>query len=350
MEIQTINKSLSPRKETTSESEDDIDYNVVDKIIDKRGHGDNLRYFVQWIGCGLDNCTWELPGNLKHVQWMVEDFERKHANDIPFTHQEVDPKALELANEDEVPLPKLPKRKKESDKKKNKKKKSNRVKKSKKIAPKEIPLERHSITKQLATNPKKKRDNVELDIDNDTVRFEVEKILAKRKANRAGYEYLVKWKDYPDSENTWEPAENLHGALRKIREFNARDRELHKNLVNEEFNYDENFPREEFIKPKKRNFSLDRYNPQIQIKHPKKKRRLSGSEAKGSESASTKLKSLKQLSNFPEEESKSGASKSDSDMKKFHHSNYPDWQDEDINYSSINRQDSEKKKAISYFG
>ncbi len=32
--------------------------------------------------------------------------------------------------------------------------------------------------------------------------FEVEKIVAKRKAGRE-YEYLVKWKDCPEEENTW---------------------------------------------------------------------------------------------------------------------------------------------------
>ena len=34
--------------------------------------------------------------------------------------------------------------------------------------------------------------------------FEVEQILARK-----GQQYLVKWKGYPDSENTWEPLKNL---------------------------------------------------------------------------------------------------------------------------------------------
>ena len=34
--------------------------------------------------------------------------------------------------------------------------------------------------------------------------FEVEQILKKK-----SQQYLVKWKDYPDLENTWKPLKNL---------------------------------------------------------------------------------------------------------------------------------------------
>ena len=46
------------------------------------------------------------------------------------------------------------------------------------------------------------------------VEFEVEKIVAKGPRG-----YLVKWKDYPDNENTWEPAQNLQNCQQKLREF-----------------------------------------------------------------------------------------------------------------------------------
>jgi hypothetical protein len=51
--------------------------------------------------------------------------------------------------------------------------------------------------------------------------FEVEKILRKR--GRGGYqepyEYLVKWKGYPHTENTWEPETNLMNCQQRLREF-----------------------------------------------------------------------------------------------------------------------------------
>jgi len=39
--------------------------------------------------------------------------------------------------------------------------------------------------------------------------YVVEKIVDSRKGKGGKKEYLLKWKGYPDSENTWEPQENL---------------------------------------------------------------------------------------------------------------------------------------------
>ena len=41
--------------------------------------------------------------------------------------------------------------------------------------------------------------------------FEVEAILSS-KLRRNRTEFLIKWKGYPHSENTWEPESNLHNA------------------------------------------------------------------------------------------------------------------------------------------
>ena len=44
--------------------------------------------------------------------------------------------------------------------------------------------------------------------------FEVKQILARK-----GQQYLVKWKGYPDSENTWEPLKNLVNCQLLLRQF-----------------------------------------------------------------------------------------------------------------------------------
>jgi hypothetical protein len=44
--------------------------------------------------------------------------------------------------------------------------------------------------------------------DDDEIHYEVEKIV-NHKRHGKGYRYLVKWKGYPESQNTWEPIENF---------------------------------------------------------------------------------------------------------------------------------------------
>ena len=51
--------------------------------------------------------------------------------------------------------------------------------------------------------------------------YEVEEILSARKWGR-GIQYLVKWKDYWNEENTWEPCHHLDHASELIQEFYQR--------------------------------------------------------------------------------------------------------------------------------
>jgi len=48
--------------------------------------------------------------------------------------------------------------------------------------------------------------------------YEVEKIVGYRKRGR-GESYLVKWKGWPNEENTWEPKSNLDGAKEAISDY-----------------------------------------------------------------------------------------------------------------------------------
>ena len=64
--------------------------------------------------------------------------------------------------------------------------------------------------------PKRKREAKE-DI------YEVERIVASRPQKNGKLEYRVKWKGWPESDNTWEPEENL-GCPKKLREFKEREK------------------------------------------------------------------------------------------------------------------------------
>lgn len=42
-----------------------------------------------------------------------------------------------------------------------------------------------------------------------TEKYDVEEIVDKKVTSEGKVQYLLKWKGYPHSENTWEPEENL---------------------------------------------------------------------------------------------------------------------------------------------
>lgn len=47
-------------------------------------------------------------------------------------------------------------------------------------------------------------------------------------------QYLVKWKEYPETEATWEPIENLNDVIEKVAEFNQKEaqKKKSKRLIN----------------------------------------------------------------------------------------------------------------------
>jgi len=53
--------------------------------------------------------------------------------------------------------------------------------------------------------------------------YKIERILTSRPTrNRKSTQYLVKWKGYPDSENSWLPAKELQSACKLLKQFHDR--------------------------------------------------------------------------------------------------------------------------------
>ncbi len=77
-----------------------------------------------------------------------------------------------------------------------------------------------------------KKDIKHKNINLNEEEYEIEKILEKRIVKNK-IEYLIKWKDYPESDNTWEPIENMDNAKRMISEFEKKLKEKKtKNIIN----------------------------------------------------------------------------------------------------------------------
>jgi hypothetical protein len=53
--------------------------------------------------------------------------------------------------------------------------------------------------------------------------YEIEEILQERPTrNKKSIQYLIKWKGYPDSENSWLPARELMHAKDALRKFKSK--------------------------------------------------------------------------------------------------------------------------------
>ena len=58
-------------------------------------------------------------------------------------------------------------------------------------------------------------------ISNESPEFEVESLLDKRISSGIAY-YLVKWKDYSESESSWEPISHLENSMELVRLYEEK--------------------------------------------------------------------------------------------------------------------------------
>ena len=69
--------------------------------------------------------------------------------------------------------------------------------------------------------PKKKKKKAEAE-------YEVESIVSKRESDEGKVEYLVKWKGWNASDNTWEPVDNLQSSQELIDEIEGKTEDAEK--------------------------------------------------------------------------------------------------------------------------
>ena len=80
----------------------------------------------------------------------------------------------------------------------------------------------HPIFHVSLLEPAPKEAKLATDVEVEpSQQYEVEDILGHKEEDGANF-YLIKWKGYDESENSWEPETHLQGAQRKLREFQAR--------------------------------------------------------------------------------------------------------------------------------
>merc|ERR1711973_769283 len=58
--------------------------------------------------------------------------------------------------------------------------------------------------------------------------FTVEKIRGRRRTPSGQIQFLVKWENYPETDNSWEHEDNCHQCIDKIEEFLEEQRQINK--------------------------------------------------------------------------------------------------------------------------
>eukprot|EP00092_Neocalanus_flemingeri_P087793 GFUD01110853.1.p1 GENE.GFUD01110853.1~~GFUD01110853.1.p1 ORF type:complete len:259 (+),score=91.30 GFUD01110853.1:42-779(+) len=157
---------------------DEVEF-IVEKILDKQvANKGNIEYLIKWKNYNNpEDNTWEPIDNIAGYKNLIDDYEKKLV-DVQETNEEIDESDL---------ITDSPKKKKDA--------KSNKLvtQKEKKDEPKPKKLKK----------PVKVQDNV----------YNIESLIKKN-----GSKYFVKWENYSDEFNTWEPKASIPEFILKFYE------------------------------------------------------------------------------------------------------------------------------------
>ncbi|KAK0173017.1 hypothetical protein PV328_006272 [Microctonus aethiopoides] len=217
------------KKATTSHADDeeegsDVEYEV-ERIVSHRYIKGRRQFLIRWKGYDEDADTWEDESEL-NCSKLIDDFLTD--KDIEEESKDMEKSALQNSKENDgaqktdEKLKKTPKNKRAKISKGTKKagkatKKNNGEKmdhdendndNEKQNADVEKKAKKLRGSRQQNDNAKKNND--EDQSDNEDEEFEVEKIIDVYFKKNKSREFLIRWKGFPPSDDTWEPEANLN--------------------------------------------------------------------------------------------------------------------------------------------
>jgi len=183
---------------------DNEDEFIVEKILDKRSvKKRKVEYLIKWKNYNKpEDNTWEPAANITGHKNLIEDYENA-LSDIPVENKDIDQNSLPVEHKDGKSKQEITETNKQELLNNKMDAKSNKVEEE---AQKVIQSQTAQKKKNEKPNSKKKK-KVQEDV------YIIESLMKKN-----GSKYLVKWENFSDDFNTWEPKASIPEFILKFYE------------------------------------------------------------------------------------------------------------------------------------